>query len=162
MNMGKKNVHEGLKNKSSHRLNKYQKGQIAHSQNSRKYKNMMSPVRNSKTKLSEQPTATTPFSRTIQETSRKDGRSKGKRSKKETENSFQNGFIFDEPEEYVLLENNFVELNHKDLSILNEKFKSGRQPFSDQESAIHEQRISQNLQEELFQNEDDKTIELNQ
>ena len=67
----KKIANEGYKNKSSQRLNKYQKADPSRScEKIKKYRNMVSPGKSQKLKLSEQPTAST-FGKTMQETSRK-------------------------------------------------------------------------------------------
>ena len=94
---------DNYKNKPSQRINKYHKGELA--SNTRKYKNIVSPNRSSKLKISEPQTASSQFIKTShsQETFRKDSRQKNKKSKKIIENIFAEEIDFDEVEEYVLL-----------------------------------------------------------
>jgi hypothetical protein len=112
-----KQIKETFHSKASSRWNKYRK-QEGLPGNSSKYKNMLSPSRaNAKPK---EDTLSSKFLRSTQETFRKE------KVRPSRQQDMQNLPFSTEPEEYILLENNFMELTNEDVSLLHLKITSNK------------------------------------
>jgi hypothetical protein len=121
-----KQIKETFHSKSSSRWTKYRKQEALAPENVKKYKNMLSPTRTLKSKentlKAKEDTHSSKFLRSTQETFRKDkAKASGKRRDEDSIPPFSS-----EPEEYILLENNFMELTHEDVNTLELKITSNK------------------------------------
>lgn len=100
-----KQIKETFHSKASSKWNKYRKQEAMTGSNSNiKYRNMLSPSRNNA--KPKEDTLSSKFLRSTQETFRKE------KSRPSKQHNIPQAPFTTEPEEYILLENNFVELTN--------------------------------------------------